>query len=365
MLLCSFALGCAGAARAQAQQQQAPLTNEEFLAVVRQLSKRPSLKEQLIEDLRRRGIGFPLTPGLRSFVATRSGNDADLRRALEEAERRRLNPGEAALLPPSAAEAESLLAKTRAATLEAAERMPDFVVKQLVTRSYARGRTQNWVTSDRLTVGVSYRVEGGEHYRLLAVNGIASPASAQSDERSDYSAAGGTNSTGEFVTALKSIFSEEARAQFRAVETASLRGRRTIVYEYEVKRPNSIKVLAYNNERSVVVGHRGRLWVDRELGRVLRVESDATEIPADFPVVASRRELDYDWVKIEGQGEYLLPSRAVLVMTVSQDGEVYQSRNDIRFRGYQKYGTELRIIEDDILDEEVPAEKPSEKPPKP
>ena len=41
-----------------------------------------------------------------------------------------------------------------------------------------------------------------------------------------------------------------------------------------------------------------------------------------------------------------------------------QSRNDIRFRGYQKFGSELKIIDDD---EDVPPEKPDEtkKPDKP
>ena len=36
----------------------------------------------------------------------------------------------------------------------------------------------------------------------------------------------------------------------------------------------------------------------------------------------------------------------------------FQSRNDIRFANYQKYGTELKILDDDILDEEVPREAP-------
>ena len=66
---------------------------------------------------------------------------------------------------------------------------------------------------------------------------------------------------------------------------------------------------------------------------------------------------------IAGQGEYLLPSRAVLVMTAAEGGRVEQSRNDIRFRNYQKFGTELKIIEDDIIDEDVPQEKPQQQTP--
>ena len=134
LALCVSALTGAGLAR----QQQAPLTNAEFLALVRQLP-RPGVKDQLLAEIRRRGISFPLTSGLRAFVATKSGNDVELRRALEEAERRFLNPSEAKPLPPEA-ESLDLLAKTRAATLEALDQMPDFVVKQVVSRAYARGR---------------------------------------------------------------------------------------------------------------------------------------------------------------------------------------------------------------------------------
>src|SRR5215208_2011816 len=192
LALCAAALAGGAAAR----QQQAPLTSAEFLALVRQLPQRPGTRDQLLAEIRRRGIGFTLTSGLRAFVATKSGNDVELRRVLEEAERRFLNPKEATPLPP---EAESLgvLAKARSATLDALAQMPDFVVKQLVTRSFAQGKTQNWRVSDRLVVAVSYRVREGEQYRLLSVNGVPGSSSAEKD---DYKEAGGANSTGEFVS---------------------------------------------------------------------------------------------------------------------------------------------------------------------
>ena len=360
LALCALALGGARAAPAQ-QPQQGPMTNAEFLAVVRQLPARPGLKDQLVSEIRRRGINFTLTTGLRSFVATKSGNDEELRRVLEEAERRFLNPTVAKALP-SSTEAADLLQKTRAATLEATGQMPDFVVKQLITRSHAAGRTRNWVTDDRLVIGVSFRESQGEKYRLLAINGIAN-ASAQSDEQSDYTSVGGTSSTGEFVTQLKELFDDASQTDFKFVDEETLRGRRTLVYDFEIKRENSRLQVGYGKERAVIAGQRGRIWVDRERARVLRVERAATELPAGFPVTASEQAIDYDWVTIQGQGDYLLPSRAVLVMTAAQGGRVEQSRNDIRFRNYQKFGTELKIIEDDIIDEDVPQEKPQKQTP--
>jgi hypothetical protein len=361
VLLCAVVLG---GARMAAAQQQTPLTNEEFLALVRQLPKSPNAKQELIDEIRRRGIGFMLTGGLRSFVATKSGNDEELRRVLEEAERRFRDPAHAPALPP-ATEAEELMRKTREETLNAVDQMPDFVVRQLITRAVALGTSQNWRTSDRLIVAVSYRASEGERYRLLSVNGTTN---SSADERGDYREAGGANSTGEFVSMLKSIFKDEAAAHFKPLDTDTLRGRRAIVYEYDIKLKDSSYVLSHGDAEgdSVVVAHRGKVWVDREKARVLRIESEAYDVPRDFPMRASNVALDYDWVTIAGQGDYLLPARSVVVMTVDERGRTAQFRNDIRFRNYQKFGTELKIIEDDdFVEEPVPETPNQEAPPKP
>src|ERR1700755_605264 len=302
VILCVVALG-GGALSASARQQQKPLSNEEFLALVRQLPKSPQAKQELIDELRRRGIAFTLTGGMRSFVATKSGNDEEWRRVLEEAERRFRDPAHVPTLPP-AAESETLMRKTREETLNAVDQMPDFVVRQLITRAVALGTSQNWRTSDRLVVAVSYRATEGERYRLLSVNGTTN---SSADERGDYREAGGANSTGEFVSMLKSIFKDAEAAHFKALDTDTLRGRRAVVYEYDIKLKDSSYVLSHGEAEgdSVVVAHRGQGWVDREKARVLRIESEAYDVPRDFPMRDANVALDYDWVTIPGQGEYL------------------------------------------------------------
>lgn len=333
------------------QPQESPLTNQEFVRLLYQLPKYPESRDMLIEEVRRRGISFPLTAGLRSLVATKSGNDALLRRTLEEAERRRLNP--AAFRPPSAAEASEVLEKARVATLAATEAMPDFIVRQQIIRSYALGNTENWQVSDRLTIIVTYRANEGEDYRVLAVNGM--PPSKEVKEGRSYEGLGGTSSSGEYVSMLASLFRPESQTRFQAVDTDLLRNRRAIVYEFEVKQTNSRQALKTTGNRGVIVGYRGRVWIDRETYRVLRVEDIATDIPAEFPIRAKQSLTDYDWVTI-AERQYLLPVVIDLRMTArveGQDQQLIQARNEIRFRNYQKYGTEVKIIED-IGDEETP-----------
>jgi hypothetical protein len=340
-----------------AHAQTGPLTSQELVRLVYQLPAHPEKRDEIIEEIRKRGINFRLTSGLRSLVATKSGNDVLLRRTLEEAERRSLSPVVAQ--PPSEAEATDLLSKTRVATLAASEAMPDFIVKQQITRSRALNNTNNWTTLDRLTIAVSYRASAGEEYKLLAINGL--PPGTEVKEGSSYEKVGGTSSTGEYVSMMAALFSEATRAEFKAVDTDTLRGRRTVVYEFEVKQQYSklsIKALGAG-DRAVVTGYRGRVWIDRENFRVLRLENMSTDIPVDFPITAASSLIDYDWVTIN-ERQYLLPSYAEIKLTAALDNRSIQTRNQIRFRNYQKYGAEVKIIEDieDFEDEKEPEKKP-------
>lgn len=342
--------------------QAAPLTRDEFVQLVFQLQKHPERREQVAGEIRKRGLGFPLNDGLRSFVASKSGNDEIVRRTIEEAERRRINPS--AAKPPTEREASDVLAHAKTEIAVAAETMPDFVVKQIIGRAYALGTSRNWITQDHLTVAVSYRAQGeshGEKYKLLAINGIPQTSAKSVNPQEDtggYEQAGGTRSMGEYVSWLAELFNTETHADFRAVDTDTLGNRRAIVYEFAVQKENSKQSIKFDKLPPVIAAYHGRLWIDRENFRVLRFENISNDIPP-YPVTATSSTIDYDWVTIAGK-KYLLPSHADIQLTAVQRNQTYQTRNDIRFRNYQKYGTEVRIIEDDaeIVDQPPPEKKP-------
>lgn len=330
-----------------------PLTSKEVVSLLYQIQRNPSTRDELVEQIRTRGIGFPLTDGMRSLVATKSGNDPVLRRTLEEAERRRLNPA-GSTLPPST-EGTELLERTRNVTLAAANAMPDFIVKQLIRRSVAYGTTTNWIPQDTLSIAVGYRANQGEEYRLLSVNGV--PSAEEVKESNNYSkyVKGATSSGVEYISAQADIFKPESQTEFRMVDTDVVQNRRTIVYEFVVKKENSKLTLSVSDGGgSTVAGSRGRLWIDREMDRVLRFEQIATEIPAGFPITAASSVIDYDWVNIN-ERKYLLPTHSEILMTTAQPRFVLQSRNDVRFRGYQKFSAELTVI-DEVGEDDDPTD---------
>jgi hypothetical protein len=337
-----------------AQSEGQPLTSKEIVGLLYLLPRHPDKLDDIVAEIRKRGIGFPLTDGMRSLVATKSGNDPLLRRTLEEAERRRVNPTASAL--PSESEGNDLLERTRNVTLAAANAMPDFIVKQIIKRSVAYGSTANWLPQDNLTIAVGYRANAGEEYKLLTVNGL--PPSDDVKESKDYSkyVKGATSSGVEYISALADIFKPESRTEFKLVDTDVVQNRRAAVYEYDVKREFSQLTLSVGKESSTVVGSRGRIWIDRELDRVVRFEQIATDIPGDFPITAASSLIDYDWVNINDH-KYLLPTHSEILMTTNQSKFVVQSRNDIRFRSYQKFGAELKVI-DEVGEDDTPPEKP-------
>src|ERR1043165_7690818 len=195
-------------------QDTKPLTSQEVVSLLYQLQRNPDTREELIEQIRKRGIRFPLTDGMRSLVATKSGNDAWLRRTLEEAERRRVNPTASTL--PSETEGSELLQRTRNVTLAAANAMPDFIVKQIIRRSAAYGNTPNWIPQDNLTIAVGYRANIGEEYKILTVNGMpAGPDVQASRDYSKYAPKGASSSGVEYISALADVFQPESQTEFK------------------------------------------------------------------------------------------------------------------------------------------------------
>ena len=343
------------AAGSTVAQDRSPLTQPQFVKMLYSLQKNPAERSEIIRALRERGIAFVVNDGVRGLTRSKSGNDEELRRALEEADRRRRNPE--AAKPPSPEEAAAVLDKARAATNAAIEAMPDFVVKQIISRSEAYAGTGNWKPLDTVVIAVSYSTDKGEQYRVLAVNG----APVDSRPGSDYSNLSGSTTSGEFVDDLAKLFKPESKTAFNVLTTDLIRDTPALVYEYEIliqdnrnggvgfKTPNGANGFRFT---AVPAGEKGKVWIDRKTGRVLRIEYTATDIPRDFRVRAFDSSIDYDWVEIAGE-KFLLPVLSDSRFTSSEGTQMFQSRNLIRFKNYQRYGTDVKILDDDL----TPSEK--------
>ncbi|MFN2501828.1 MAG: hypothetical protein ABR530_07450 [Pyrinomonadaceae bacterium] len=332
--------------------QEGPLTQAEYVKMLYGIPAKPATRADLVDALRKRGIAFVVTDGIRGLTRSKGANDEELKRALEEADRRRRNPD--ATKPPPPAEANEILEKASGNTRAAVDEMPDFVVKQVITRSEAFAGTGNWRQYDNLVIAVSYSSEKGEQYRVMAKNGAPVTNSVQAGS---YSGLDGATSGGEFVEDLQKIFKPDSKTRFSYLTTDVIRGRRAVVFEYEIDIQNNkdggvgLKGPVY---QSSPAGQKGRIWIDRDAFRVLRIDYQLTNIAPTFAVKAVTKSIDYDIVEIAGD-KYLMPTVSDFRGTVESGGRRFESRNVIRFRNYQKYGSEVRILDDDLKPEPEPA----------
>lgn len=324
--------------------QEKALTQAEYVKMLYGIQAKTTTKEDIVEALRRRGIAFRVTDGIRSLTRSKGKNDSELKRALEEAERRRADPE--SFTPASSAEAAAALEKATQNTIAAIEEMPDFVVKQYIRRSEAYAGTGNWRMLDNLIIAVSFSAEQGERYRVLAKDGVR----LNRDTQSSYGGLDGATSGGEFVEDLQKIFKPESKTEFEYVTTDVVDGRRALVYDYRISLENNkfggvgLKGPVYSSSPA---GEKGRIWIDRENFRVVRIEYELTDIKPSFPVKAVTKTIEYGLVDIEGE-KYLLPTISDFRGTVSGSGKLFEQRNVIRFRDYQKFGTDVFVGEAEV-----------------
>ncbi len=232
---------------------------------------------------------------------------------------------------PSSAEQQTGIEAIRKAALAYSANLPDFFCTETVRRYRNSTSVPEWALMDTLSVQLSY-YDHHEDYKLLLVNGQKT--------KLRYDEAGGSVSQGEFGSMLQEVFTPSAAAAFAWQSRSTLRGRAVQVYRYTVTAANAHYQLTYNTgERrySANAGRHGEVYVD-DAGEILRITSEADELPASFPIDKLHATLDYDFTDIGGRS-FLVPHLAVVEMRAG----ILGSRNEIEFRDYRKFNAEAGI----------------------
>jgi hypothetical protein len=210
------------------------------------------------------------------------------------------------------------------------EQLPNFLVEQATSRYYSNTSPADWKLIDVVTMQVR-SVNGKEEYSNVLVNGRPS---SQPLEKS------GSWSTGEFVLTLQDILSPYTGAAFERHGEDTIGGRDAYVYTYTVRKENSHWVLQGPAGQSDAPAYKGRLWIDKELHRVLRIEQQAVGISTALPHDKAECTVEYGFVSIDGKS-YLLPVHSANL--ACERGKAACTRNDIDFRNYRKFTAESNV----------------------
>ena len=249
------------------------------------------------------------------------------------AEAPRTEPPREVLRPAveTAPPADARIEKARAVAVDFTETLPDYLCQENIARSVSTTHVVNWQPIDIVSAEVVYE-KGRERYRNLQING--KPVKAKRMEELP-----GSWSTGEFATVLVDIFSPSTAADFRYRRQSRSGGRDAYVYDFDVDHEHSHWHIQVGSQ-SVLPAYRGSMWLDKETGRVLRVEMQARHLPEEFPHDKIESAVDYEYIRI-GTGQFLLPVHAENLSC--ERGTNVCSHNVIDFRNYHKYTGEATI----------------------
>ena len=224
-----------------------------------------------------------------------------------------------------------LIQRATEAALEFTETLPNYVCQEMMNRSESSSQPANWHALDVISMEVVYE-NGKENYRNFAVNG--KPTSKPLSEL------GGAYSTGEFGTVLIDLFSPATAAEFHPRGESRIAGVTAKSYDFEVQRENSHWDLHFGSQ-TYSPAYSGSVWIDPETARVLRIEMQARSLPKDFPTDHVESATDYQYVRLGGTQQFLLPVHSETLSC--QRGTPYCSRNMIDFRNYHKYTGESTV----------------------
>jgi hypothetical protein len=224
-----------------------------------------------------------------------------------------------------------IVAKAADAAESFSETLPNYVCQQFTARFVSTTHNINWQAQDIVSTDVVYE-NGRESYRNLKINGKVVKKGAEEET--------GAWSTGEFGTLLRDLFSPATAAEFHFRKDSLISGKSAGLYDFTVQHETShwrVQVAS----QSVFPPYKGSVWIDKNNGRVLRIEMQARNMPSEFPLDTVETVAEYAYVRIGGIQEFLLPVHSETLSC--QRGTNYCSRNSIDFRNYKKYSGEASI----------------------
>lgn len=244
-----------------------------------------------------------------------------------------ITPMTNALQPPSADEMKQLVTDTRDRALHYVESLPNFMCIEVTSRSYDSSGSGRWKLRDTVTELLRYH-DKSETRTMIEIDG--KPASTAREGMK------GTFSSGELGGVLRAVFAEKAKADFQWRETDTLGASTVQVFDYRVEQKSSEFSVVGMDNRQVMVGFHGQVYIDAAAHNVRRITLIADDMPKDFPTHYTSIGVDYDYVSINNH-DYLMPSSAQLRL---KQGRHEAVMNNIEFRNYRRFGSSIRILSD-------------------
>jgi hypothetical protein len=211
--------------------------------------------------------------------------------------------------------------------------LPDFICEQTTTTT---SPTSNTVLKAEVTFE-----KGHERYSNVTIDGR--PPDAYS------SASAGIVSflsTGELGSDLVNLFKPPIVAEFQLRKETRLRKIPSSVYQFHIAaEKNTFWELRDSWGMTLDPEYEGELWLERQNGRLLRLELHPVHLPHNFQITSADITIDYSEIRIGNLGAFLLPSTSETKLC-RRTGSLRCMKNVVVFHDCRKFGSETRITTD-------------------
>lgn len=239
-------------------------------------------------------------------------------------------PSSASAARPSDAQTQQWLDSARTHALAYSDALPNFVCVESTSRSLSLQGRGDWKHQDTIVELVQYR-DHREQRTPLEIDG--QPTHTTHDDLP------GIKSLGEFGGILHAVFAPAANAAFQWKESGQLDGEPLQLFAYSVPLASSSFSLHGSNNRQIIVGYHGLVYIDPTTGGVRRITMEADDIPADFSLSAAALTVEYSYVSINSH-DYLMPAHGSMSLIASRHRAFL---HEFDFRDYRRFGSRIRI----------------------
>jgi hypothetical protein len=236
--------------------------------------------------------------------------------------------------------------------------LPDFICEQTSThRAEVGGRPSVTVSKAQVT----YQ-KGHEYYSNVTIDGKRCEDNSFDGKRCEDNSFAYTNpmgfvSVGEFGSDLVDLFKPPIVARLKFRKIARLRKIPSAVYEFEIAaNKNTFWMLRDGQGATVYPELKGELWLNRQSGRLLRLELQTPHLPQSSEFRMVDITIDYEEIQIANAGTFLLPSQSqarVCMLGPEVSPKAFQggrplvcTMNSIVFDNCRKFVVKTHIVTD-------------------
>jgi hypothetical protein len=213
-----------------------------------------------------------------------------------------------------------------------ATNLPNFICNVRIARKQPPFLNALFFQSDVVTGEVTYR-EGKEELSDLRVKG--KPATP------DELFANRQWTEGQFAPPGKSALEGVSNPVFRFQHASEEEGRSLLVFDYAVPKSGNFSWTLSFGFGVYQPAFSGKMFIDKTTGLLMRFTREASGIGSATPFRSVSEEINYDRVKIEGLGEFVLPVRAKFV-SCQKDASAC-SENVVEYHACRKFAATTKI----------------------